>query len=325
MVAGERMLLFISHHSGDAAAAQRVEEALRTRGVACWMAPRDVEPGEPFDEAIDSAIGRCAAVLLLVSAPAAESRHVKRELIIADNRRKMIIPLRLEPVEPQKLSYHLADSQWIDWDNGSDAVVDRIAARVRGAADAPAAAAAAPSANAPMQAAVPAAVKARRSLPAAAWAGLGALAAAVALVLAYVLLDGRRAAPDAGTAQSAPPAGDAQLVLTPDRSSVSEGDQMKFIVARPTGASPQTLYFSLLDDGGRPMRRGNILIPGGGEPQDVPLEFRAGEEIQQVPLEIVGDAVPDDAERFTAVLRAAPGGPVLKRSTIVTIWDRGAG
>lgn len=320
MEAGDHTLLFVSHHSGDADAAQRVEAALRPRGVACWMAPRDVEPGEPFDEAIDRAISRCAAVLLLVSTPAAESRHVKRELIIADNRRKMIIPLRLETVEPQKLSYHLADSQWIDWADGSDAVVDRIAARARAAGKvSPADGAITPPPGETLPKPRPLRTKERGTLPPAAWAGVGALVAAVALVLAYFLLESRRDAPAVAGLAGVDP----QLVLTPDRSSASEGDQMKFIIARPPASPPQTLYFSLLDEGGKPMRRGNISIPGGGEPQGVPLEFRAGEEIQNIQLEIADDGVPDDGERFTAVLRDGADGAEVKRSTIVTVWDRG--
>ena len=124
-------VLFVSHHSSKLQTAMHVERALNSKGVKCWVAPRDVEPGEPFDRAVRKAIADTDAMLLLFCSKSEKSRHVKRELILADQLGKAIIPLRLERIDPGELSYHLADSQWIDWLEQRDDVVDRVAAKAR--------------------------------------------------------------------------------------------------------------------------------------------------------------------------------------------------
>jgi hypothetical protein len=123
--------LFVSHHSSTYATALEVEALLAERGVSCWISPRDVEPGEPFDKAISKAILGSAGILLLFCEKSDESRHVKRELILADSAARPIIPLRLEAISPRELAYHLADSQWIDWIDRRAAVMDRVAAQAR--------------------------------------------------------------------------------------------------------------------------------------------------------------------------------------------------
>lgn len=123
--------LFVSHHSSTYDTALKVEELLAARGVSCWIAPRDVEPGEPFDKAISRAIVGSAAILLLFCEKSDKSRHVKRELILGDTAARPIIPLRLEAIDPGELAYHLADSQWIDWIDRRETVMDRVANQAR--------------------------------------------------------------------------------------------------------------------------------------------------------------------------------------------------
>jgi uncharacterized protein YecT (DUF1311 family) len=139
MADDDDITLFVSHHSSKLDVAELVEKALAKRGVKCWIAPRDVDPGEPFDKAVRDAIENCTAVLLLFCAQSDKSRHVKRELILADSSGHPIIPLRLEAVDPRDLAYHLADSQWIDWIERREAVIDRVAAQARQYARLPAA------------------------------------------------------------------------------------------------------------------------------------------------------------------------------------------
>lgn len=124
-------VLFVSHHSSKLETAEHVERALNSKGVQCWIAPRDIEPGEQWDVAIREAIAKTDAMLLLFCSSSEKSRQVKRELILADQLGKAIIPLRLERIDPGQLSYHLADSQWIDWLEQRDGVIDRIAAKAQ--------------------------------------------------------------------------------------------------------------------------------------------------------------------------------------------------
>lgn len=125
----KRPKLFVSHHSSKFEVALHVEKALARHGVDCWIAPRDVGPGEAFDTAIMQAIRDCAGVLLLFCSQSDKSPHVKRELILADSAHKAIIPLRLEEIVPDDLAYHLASAQWIDWLEKRDDSIARIAAK----------------------------------------------------------------------------------------------------------------------------------------------------------------------------------------------------
>ncbi|MDG2001944.1 MAG: TIR domain-containing protein [Novosphingobium sp.] len=134
----EPVRLFVSHHSSKFSVAQQVETLLAKRGIRCWIAPRDVPPGAPFDTAVHEAIEKSAAVLLLFCANSDKSRHVKRELILSDSAGRPIIPLRLEAIDPGDLAYHLADSQWVDWIDRRETVMDRVAAQSRLYANAPA-------------------------------------------------------------------------------------------------------------------------------------------------------------------------------------------
>lgn len=131
MNAETRVKVFVSHHSSKAADAEEIEKALGRRGVDCWIAPRDVPPGEPFDLAVRRAIQESSAVLLLFCAESDKSKHVKRELILADDADKPIIPVRLENLLPSELAYHLAAAQWIDWVERREAVIDRVADKAR--------------------------------------------------------------------------------------------------------------------------------------------------------------------------------------------------
>ena len=125
----DRPKLFVSHHSSKYDVALHVEKALARHGVDCWIAPRDVGPGEAFDTAIMQAIRDSAGVLLLFCSQSDKSPHVKRELILADSAHKAIIPLRLEEIVPDDLAYHLASAQWIDWLEKRDDSIARIAAK----------------------------------------------------------------------------------------------------------------------------------------------------------------------------------------------------
>lgn len=129
MEEAKRPKLFVSHHSSKYDVALHVEKALARHGVDCWIAPRDVGPGEAFDTAIMRAIRDCAGVLLLFCSQSDKSPHVKRELILADSAHKAIIPLRLEEIVPDDLAYHLASAQWIDWLEKRDDSIARIAAK----------------------------------------------------------------------------------------------------------------------------------------------------------------------------------------------------
>src|ERR1700745_3765684 len=80
----ERMSLahdvFISHSSKDKPVADAVCARLESRGIRCWIAPRDVEPGRPYGEAIINAIHNCRIMVLRLPSSANNSIHIAKEV-----------------------------------------------------------------------------------------------------------------------------------------------------------------------------------------------------------------------------------------------------
>jgi len=119
--------LFVSHVTEDRAAASQVVEELERRGVRCWIAPRNVQPGKPFDDDIADAIESCRAMLLIFSSQCNESDYIRREITVAGNANKLIIPFRIEDVEPKRgLSVRLANLHWIDAFVARERAIDEV-------------------------------------------------------------------------------------------------------------------------------------------------------------------------------------------------------
>ena len=108
--------VFVSHSSKDAAEANDLVRELEARDITCWIAPRDIRPGEAYDEAIVAAIEEADALVVLVSRDSITSRHVRSEVVRASSDAKTIYPVRLIDIEVAGgLQFHLELSQWIDF------------------------------------------------------------------------------------------------------------------------------------------------------------------------------------------------------------------
>ena len=107
--------VFISYASHDKAVADAVCEALEAAGTRCFIAPRDVIPGEFYAESIVHAIDSCRVAVLILSRSAAASGHVLREVERASSKGHPVVSLRIdtEPL-PAGLEYFLNSSQWLD-------------------------------------------------------------------------------------------------------------------------------------------------------------------------------------------------------------------
>lgn len=122
----EQPTAFISHHSSQVETARRLKVILGHHGITGWMAPDDIDPGQPFDKAIVDQVRRSDLIILLFCGQSDQSRHVKRELMMAENSDKLIYPVRLEEKPADGLAYWLNDYQWIDWFDGNDDTVTRM-------------------------------------------------------------------------------------------------------------------------------------------------------------------------------------------------------
>ena len=107
--------VFISHSSADKRAADAGCALLESRGIKCWIAPRDIRPGSDWGESIITAIEQTRIMLLLLSKQANSSPQIRREVERAVNRSIVIIPVRLENVMPgRSLEFFLSTSHWMD-------------------------------------------------------------------------------------------------------------------------------------------------------------------------------------------------------------------
>jgi hypothetical protein len=106
---------FISHSTRDKAIADAVCEKLEAAGIRCWIAPRNIDPGREYPEAIIDGINRSHMMILIFSSHANDSPDIKREIKHASDKRRTIIPFRVEDVKPVGgLEYFLGSVQWLD-------------------------------------------------------------------------------------------------------------------------------------------------------------------------------------------------------------------
>jgi hypothetical protein len=136
------VMVFISHTSHDQTIAGLVCQALEQRHIACWIAPRDIDVGEIWDDAIVNGIKTCQIVVLIFSSGTNDSVHVKREIHLAFDKGKLVIPFRVEDVKPEGgLEYLMMGVQWLDavvppLDHHLKLLVDRVEAIVAAEAQA---------------------------------------------------------------------------------------------------------------------------------------------------------------------------------------------
>jgi hypothetical protein len=125
--------VFISYSSRDVEVVKRMVRTLEQRGLACWMAPRDVPPGGNFGAAITDAIESAYAMVLVFSKNAnTNANEIKKEVVLASQANLVVVPARIENLMPSDgaFRYELSTRQWVDlfdnWDQGIDKIVGHL-------------------------------------------------------------------------------------------------------------------------------------------------------------------------------------------------------
>jgi len=107
--------VFISYASKDADVANSIVAALEREGLNCWIAPRDVVPGESYAGAIVRAIDATKLMVLVLSENAVTSLHILREVERASSKRHPVVAFRIDLAQmPVDLEYFLNTSHWLD-------------------------------------------------------------------------------------------------------------------------------------------------------------------------------------------------------------------
>lgn len=107
--------VFISYSSMDKSTADAVCAILENNNLRCWIAPRDILPGETYGSAIINGINNCKVVLIVFSSHSNASGQVINEIERSVSKEKIIIPFRIEDIKPSgEMELFLSRRHWLD-------------------------------------------------------------------------------------------------------------------------------------------------------------------------------------------------------------------
>ncbi len=104
--------IFISYSRKDSEQANLLTELLASAGLSVWIDRSSIEAASSWSGEIVDAIDACKALIVMLSPNSVASKNVVREVALATERDKKVLPLDLEPVTLSRdLAYHLAGIQ----------------------------------------------------------------------------------------------------------------------------------------------------------------------------------------------------------------------
>lgn len=111
--------VFVSYSRRDHERVQGWLERLQAAGVSVWIDVRAIQGASLWGQEIVDAIEQCRVFMLMLSEASAASAQVVKEVSLAAESNRPILPLLLDPVAiPNSLRYHLAGLQHIELFNG---------------------------------------------------------------------------------------------------------------------------------------------------------------------------------------------------------------
>lgn len=107
--------VFISYSSKNAEAALAVVATLEAAKITCWIAQRDISPGEVWADSIIKALNACRMMVLVFSPEANDSIQVLNEVERAVHKGRSIIVFRIADAMPTKsMEYFLSNRHWMN-------------------------------------------------------------------------------------------------------------------------------------------------------------------------------------------------------------------
>ncbi len=106
--------VFISYASKNKQLADALCHTLEQHRISCWIAPRDVLPGEPYAREIIRGIRDCQIIVLIYTNDSNVSEHVLNEIDKAFNYGKVIIPFIADDTRmSDEFDYYLSRKHWL--------------------------------------------------------------------------------------------------------------------------------------------------------------------------------------------------------------------
>jgi TolB-like protein/lipoprotein NlpI len=115
--------VFISYAAKDRTHVLDLVERLRDAGVSVWIDQMGIEGATMWSQEIVSAIRGCKVLILAISKNSAGSENVVKEVALASEGRKRILPVYIEQAEiPESMAYQLAGIQRVEFFEGREDV-----------------------------------------------------------------------------------------------------------------------------------------------------------------------------------------------------------
>lgn len=105
--------LFVSHASEDCKAAIAITEEFEKNGVDTWLATRDIHAGRNYAEQIYNAMVSASHLVVLLSPTSVDSVHVQREVNLAIDQGKSLLPVVVAPDADFLASLPAAWKYWL--------------------------------------------------------------------------------------------------------------------------------------------------------------------------------------------------------------------
>jgi TolB-like protein len=113
--------VFISYAAKDRTRVLDLVERLRTAGVSVWIDQMGIEGATMWSQEIVAAIRSCKVLILAISENSADSENVVKEVALASEGRKRILPVYIRQAEiPESMAYQLAGIQRIEFFEGRE-------------------------------------------------------------------------------------------------------------------------------------------------------------------------------------------------------------
>ncbi len=105
--------IFISYRRTDRELVAHIVRKLEARGASVWY-DAEIEGGADWREIIVDALSNSDMLVIFFSEACNHSRQLKKELAVADNMEKPVIPILIEDTKPKgAYLYELADRNWL--------------------------------------------------------------------------------------------------------------------------------------------------------------------------------------------------------------------
>ena len=107
--------IFISYSRRDAEYVDAIIKRFEKAGLSVWVDRGSIQGGDQWKQEIVEGIEKCEAFILVLSSTSVRSDNVRRELDLAGEYNKKIIPIQLSPtIIPRGMKYQLVGVQRID-------------------------------------------------------------------------------------------------------------------------------------------------------------------------------------------------------------------